>query len=79
MTRLTITLADRTHRALKEAAARQGRSMASIIEESLEMRGIRPLETAQEIVANARKRSGLDADAAMALAIKETALHRKGR
>jgi len=53
--------------------------MASIIEESLEMRGIRPLETAQEIVANARKRSGLDADAAMALAIKETALHRKGR
>ena len=41
MPRLTITLADRTHRALKKAAARQGRSMSSIIEESLEMRGIR--------------------------------------
>ena len=49
MTRLTITLADRTHRALKEAAVRQGRSMAAIIEESLEMRGIRPLDTAREI------------------------------
>lgn len=79
MTRLTITLADRTHRALKEAAARQGRSMAAIIEESLEMRGIRPLETAREIVANTRAKSELDADAAMALAIKETALYRKGR
>lgn len=79
MTRLTITLADRTHRALKEAAARQGRSMASIIEESLEMRGIRPMDTAREIVAQARARSGLDTDAAMALALKETALHRKGR
>ncbi|MDE0035063.1 MAG: ribbon-helix-helix protein, CopG family [Deltaproteobacteria bacterium] len=79
MTRLTITLADRTHRALKEAAARQGRSMAAIIEESLEMRGIRPLESAREIVASARERSALDADAAMALAVNETRLHRKGR
>lgn len=79
MTRLTITLADRTHRALKEAAARQGRSMASIIEESLEMRGIRPLDTAREIVASVRARSRLDADAAMELAVEETARHRKGR
>lgn len=42
MPRLTISLADRIHRALKEAAARQNRSMASIIEESLELRGIDP-------------------------------------
>lgn len=79
MTRLTITLADRTHRALKEAAARQGRSMASIIEESLEMRGIQPLDTAREIVAKVRGRSGLDADAAMTLAVKETRRQRKRR
>ena len=79
MTRLTITLADRTHRALKEAAARQGRSMAAIIEESLEMRGIQPLDSAREIVAGVRERSALNADAAMALAVKETRLHRKGR
>ena len=79
MTRLTITLADRTHRALKEAAVRQGRSMAAIIEESLEMRGIRPLDTAREIVAKARSRSGLDTDTAMALAVEETARQRKGR
>ena len=42
MPRLTIRLTDRTHRALKEAAARQGRSMGALIEESLELRGILP-------------------------------------
>ena len=57
MVRLTISLADRTHRALKEAAARQNRSMASIIEESLTLRGIQPLDSAREIVAKARARS----------------------
>ena len=72
MPRLTISLADRTHRALKEAAARQNRSMASIIEESLELRGIRPYDTAKEIVAKARAQSGLNATDAMALAVEET-------
>ena len=72
MPRLTISLADRTHRALKEAAARQNRSMASIIEECLELRGIRPYDTAREIVAKARASSGLGADDAMALAVEET-------
>ena len=51
MVRLTISLADRTHRALKEAAVRQNRSMAAIIEESLKLRGIQPFDSAREIVA----------------------------
>ena len=72
MPRLTISMADRTHRALKEAAARQNRSMGSIIEESLELRGIRPYDTAREIVARAQSRSGLSADEAMVLAVEET-------
>ena len=72
MPRLTISLADRTHRALKEAAARQNRSMGSIIEESLELRGIRPYDTAREIVARARAKSGLSAEEAMVLAVEET-------
>ncbi len=79
MIRLTISLADRTHRALKEAAARQNRSMASIIEESLELRGIRPYDTAKEIVAEARAKSRLDADRAMTLAVEETRLFREGQ
>ena len=72
MPRLTICLADRTHRALTEAVARRNRSMASIIEESLELRGIRPYDTAKEIGARARANSGLSADDAMVLALEET-------
>ena len=56
---LTISLPDRTHRALKEAAARQNRSMASIIEESLELRGIQPYDSAMEIVGKTQANSGL--------------------
>ena len=72
MTRMTISLSDTTHRALKEAAVRQGRSMASIIEESLQLRGIQSEESAREIVARVRSRSRLTADQAMELAVKET-------
>ena len=79
MPRLTISLTDRTHRALKEAAARQGRSMGSLIEESLELRGILPMDTAREIVARARSNAGLTNEEAMAIAVRETGHHRAGR
>ena len=72
MPRLTISKAGPTHRALKEAAARQKRSMGSIIEESLVLRGIRPYDTSKEIVARARAKSGLSADEAIVLAVEET-------
>ena len=79
MPRLTIRLTDRTHRALKEAAARQGRSMGALIEESLELRGILPTDTAREIVARARSSGGLSDDDAMAIAVRETRFHRAGK
>lgn len=79
MPRLTISLTDRTHRALKEAAVRQGRSMGSLIEESLELRGILPTDSAQEIVARARSSAGLNDGEAMAIAVRETRLHRAGQ
>ncbi|MCY4573994.1 MAG: ribbon-helix-helix protein, CopG family [Gemmatimonadetes bacterium] len=79
MPRLTIRLTDRTHRALKEAAARQGRSMGALIEESLELRGILPTDTAREIVARARSNAGLSDDDAMAIAVRETRSHRAGK
>ena len=79
MPRLTISLTDSTHRALREAAARQNRSMGSIIEESLELGGIRPYDTAREIVAKARAKSGLSADDAMVLAVEETRRLRAGQ
>lgn len=72
MSRLTITLDDDLHRALKETAARQGRSIASIIEESLRLRGIQSHASARALVTQARQRAQLDADEAMALAVEET-------
>ena len=77
MSRLTITLNDDLHRALKETAARQGRSIASIIEESLRLRGIRDQVSARALVDQARKRAGLDAQAAESLGIEETRAARR--
>ena len=79
MPRLTISLTARTHRALKEAALRQGRPMGALIEESLELRGILPSDTAQELVARARSSAGLSDENAMAIAVRETRLHRAGQ
>ena len=78
MPRLTISLTDRTHRALKEATARRNRSMGSIIEESLELRGIQPYDAVEDIVAMARAKSRLRADDALALALEETRRFRDG-
>ena len=51
MSRITITLDDDLHRALKETAARQGRSIGKIIEESLRLRGIKSVDDARRLVA----------------------------
>ena len=77
MSRLTITLDDDLHRALKETAARQGRSIALIIEESLRLRGIRSQASAIALVEEARKRAKLEPDAALELALEETRAVRK--
>lgn len=72
MSRLTITLDDAIHQALKEAAARQGRSIGKIIEEGLVLRGIKPIENARQLVLRARHNAALDDDEAMKIAIEET-------
>ncbi len=77
MSRLTITLDDSLHQALKEAAARQGRSIGKIIEEGLLLRGIKPMESARQLVARARRQAGCSDDEAMQLAVDETRAARK--
>ncbi|MGE0278600.1 MAG: ribbon-helix-helix protein, CopG family [Gammaproteobacteria bacterium] len=72
MSRLTITLNDELHRALKETAARQGRSIASIVEESLRLRGIKAQASARALVEQARLRAGLEPEDALDLAVDET-------
>ena len=77
MSRLTITLSDEHHRALKEAAARRNTSIRRIIEESLDFYGVKTTESAAALVAAARERSGLTGDDAMALAVEETRVERQ--
>ena len=72
MSRLTINLDDKIHQALKETAARQNRSIGSIIEESLKLRGIRTIDSARNLVAKARANSSISTDEAMSLAVEET-------
>lgn len=79
MSRLTITLDDSLHQALKEAAARQGRSIGKIIEEGLILRGIKPVVRAHDLVAKARKQAGMTEEEALHLAIEETRTVRAGR
>ena len=49
MPRLTISLTDRHPPRVKGAAARQQRSMGSIIEESLVLRGLQTYDTAERL------------------------------
>ncbi len=79
MTRLTITLDDALHQALKEAAARQGRSIGKIIEEGLLLRGIKPMASARVLVARARQQAAMDDAQAMDLALSESHAHRESR
>lgn len=71
-TRLTITLSAERYRALKEASARQGKTIRRIIEESLEANGIKTVREASALLERARKRAGLSAAEAMKLALRET-------
>jgi len=71
MSRLTFSLDDAMHQALKEAAARQGRSIGSIIEEGLRLRGIKPMESARALVERARQQARLSEVDALQIANEE--------
>lgn len=79
MPRLTISLSPERHRALKEASARQGKTIGQIIEESLDLAGIKTTSRALEILAKARAHSGLSEADAMRIAVAETRAHRRGK
>ena len=72
MSRLTITLDDELHHALKETAARQGRSINAIVEESLRLRGIRDRASARTLVERARRQAAMSEAEALDLAVSET-------
>ena len=79
MPRLTITFSEETLRTLKETAVRHGCSIAELTEESLRFRGYRTLESAAELVSQARRQAALSEEDALKLVVEETRAHRQGR
>jgi len=77
MTRLTITLSDERHRALREAAASRGKTIGQLIEESLEYYGIKTTRSAERLVAKARARASLSEAEALRIAVTETRAARR--
>lgn len=72
MARLTITLSDERRAALRETAATSGKTITQLIDESLDAYGIKTRGRADQLLAQARQRAGLNEDRALALAIEET-------
>ena len=72
MPRMTITLSEDIHQALKEASIRQHRPIAAIIEESLRYRGIKTQVRARALLQAARARGDLNEEDALSLAVEET-------
>ena len=77
MARLTITLSQERHRALKEAAVRRSKTIRSLIEESLDAYGIKTTSQAAALVARARKQSSMSEAEATRLAVQETRANRR--
>ena len=77
MRRLTITLSDERHTALKQAAARRNVTIGALIDESLERAGIKTSEAAASLVVEARRRSALNEATAVKLALRETRAARR--
>ena len=78
MARVTISLPDALHRALKEAAVRRGTTLGEVVRESLVFYGIKTPEEVSELVSRARRRSGLQEAEAQVLANRETRDTRAG-
>ena len=77
LTRVTVSLSADRYRALKQASARQGKTIRALIEESLEANGIKTQREASELLERARRRAGLSAAEAMKLALRETRAARR--
>ena len=75
-TRFTVTLPATRYAALKETAARQGKTMAEIINESLDLYGVKSKVAALDLLEKARQRAALPEDQAMQLAVAETRAQR---
>jgi len=74
---MTISLQEQRHQALKETAARTGKTMTQIIDEALAGYGLKSAASALDLVNMARRNSNLSEDEAMAFALAEVKEYRR--
>ena len=78
MRQLTIILAEARHRALKEAFVQRNKTIGQLLDESLDLYGIKSGESALDTVSHACGCGALSESAALTVAQKETkAVRRK--
>jgi hypothetical protein len=77
MARLTITLSDERHRALREAATKRGKTIGQLIDESLEFYGIKSNRSAEQLLARARARALVREAATLRVGKTETRVGRR--
>jgi hypothetical protein len=77
MPRLTISLTEERHRALREAAVKRRKTIGQLIEESLDFYGIKTQRSAEDLVAKARAHAALGEADAVRLAVAETRAARR--
>jgi hypothetical protein len=77
MTRLTITLSESRHRALKETAAVRGKTIGQLIDKSLDFYGVKSHGDAAELVRRARTANALSQQQAIDLALDEVKQSRR--
>lgn len=73
MNRLTISISSERYQALKEAAARRGSTIGSLVDAALESYGIKSRAQAADLVRRVRAASKLKGADALDLALREQA------
>lgn len=71
MTRMTLALDDAMAAALRDAAARTGKTVVQLVGEALASYGIKPKDDALDILRRAREQGGMEEDAALQFAVAE--------
>jgi len=79
MSRVTISMSKELHRALKEAAARRGKTVGQLVEESLEACGIKPESEIDALLERVRAHSELTEEQAVSLGVEQTRAERRRR
>ena len=79
MRRLTITLSEARHEALKHASVQRDKTKSQHIDESWDFYGIKSRENARPLVHRARAHSGRGDEQAAALALEQARVVRRKR